>query len=219
MKAFFRLNLSKFKLLLFFICIVLYTGCSSSKIKQGDIRYFNHKNVELSEEKFYKIRSTNKYLDIPGDSINHIKLTVREKKGKIPKRSDLEDILEKLINREIDSTSPIVIIYHPGKDRCNSGGTANKAKIKNWHDQLALGLKRIANIEPIYIYKSYDGLQRYNGILNYYKDPNRIIESLFFEYHYPCSSYVVISKSGEYISYFGEFSKESVWRTTQRLTF
>lgn len=181
------------------------------------MRYFDHKNVEISKEKFYKIRSTNKYLDIPGDSLNQRKLTVREKRGEISIRKNLEEVLENLTKREIDSTSPIVIIYHPGKDRCNSSGTTNQIRIKSWHDQLTEVLKRIADIEPFYIYKSYDGLEKYNGILNYYKDPNRLIESLFFEYHYPCSSFVVISKSGSYISYFGEFSKDYVWRATDKL--
>lgn len=205
------------KIVLILFIVLLNSACSTSKIKSSDIRYFNHKNIEISKEKFYKIRSTNEYLDIPGDSINHLKLTVREKRGKISIRKNLEEVLESLTNRKIDSTSPIVIIYHPGKDRCNSSGTKDKVWIQKWHDQLSEGLKRMANIEPFYIYKSYDGLEKYNGILNYYKDPNRLIESLFFEYHYPCSSFVVISKSGNYISYFGEFSKDYVWRATDKL--
>src|SRR5690554_7472784 len=40
----------------------------------------------------------------------------------------------------------------------------------------------------------------------------------FFEYHYPCHSFVVISKDGNYISYFGEFMKEYVWEATQLMS-
>ena len=43
------------------------------------------------------------------------------------------------------------------------------------------------------------------------------IEQLFFKHHYPCSSFVVISSKGDYISYFGEFPKEFVWEAVQIL--
>jgi hypothetical protein len=42
-------------------------------------------------------------------------------------------------------------------------------------------------------------------------------ERLFFKYHYPCESFVVISKKGEFISYFGEYSKEYVWKVAKIL--
>ncbi len=44
-----------------------------------------------------------------------------------------------------------------------------------------------------------------------------MIERLFFKYHYPCSSFVVISKNGDYISYFGEFGMKPVWEATQQM--
>jgi hypothetical protein len=43
----------------------------------------------------------------------------------------------------------------------------------------------------------------------------KIVENLFFEHHYPCSSFAVISKNGDYISYFGEIGKEYIWEATQ----
>ncbi len=39
--------------------------------------------------------------------------------------------------------------------------------------------------------------------------------SRFFDYNYPRSSFVVISRNGNFISYYGEFSKEYVWEVTQ----
>ena len=42
---------------------------------------------------------TNKLLDIPGDSANHKKLILREKRGKITNRPELESLLEKEINQ------------------------------------------------------------------------------------------------------------------------
>ena len=191
--------------------IIIYS-CSSSKI---GTKYFNENNIEISKSKFEQIRSTNELLEIPGDSINHKKLTLREKRGKIKNRALLESLLEKEMNIELDSTKPLVIIYYPGKDRCNSSGSATKDSRKIWYGQLEDGIKQIAETKPIYIYKENDGLKKYDGILTWYKDPEGIVERLFFEYHYPCNSFVVISKDGNYISYFGEFGKNYVLEATQ----
>lgn len=202
-------------LLLFIIGILIYS-CSSTKIESNNkTKYFDENNIEISKSKFNKIRSTNKLLDIPGDSVNHKKLIVREKRGKITNRALLESLIEKEINQELDSDKPIVIIYYPGKDSCNSSGSSTKESRKIWLKQLEDGINQVAQTKPIYIYKDNDGLEKDNGILTWYKDPEGTIERLFFEYHYPCSSFVVISKNGDYISYFGEFSKEYVWEATQ----
>lgn len=200
---------------LFIIGILIYS-CSSTKIESNNkTKYFDENNIEISKSKFNKIRSTNKLLDIPGDSVNHKKLIVREKRGKITNRALLESLIEKEINQELDSDKPIVIIYYPGKDSCNSSGSSTKESRKIWLKQLEDGINQVAQTKPIYIYKDNDGLEKDNGILTWYKDPEGTIERLFFEYHYPCSSFVVISKNGDYISYFGEFSKEYVWEATQ----
>ncbi|RXG29141.1 hypothetical protein [Leeuwenhoekiella marinoflava] len=203
------------KVLLTSLIGILIYSCSVTKTGKETTRYFDENNVEISKSKFNRIRSTNKLLDIPGDSINHKKLTLREKLGKINDRKSLELLLEKATDRELDSDKPIVIIYYPGKDRCNSSGTTNTEWIKSWYGQLEDGLNQVAQVKPLYIFKDNDGLEKYNGILNWKKDPEKTIERLFFEYHYPCSSFVVISKNGDYISYFGEFGKEYVWEATQ----
>lgn len=203
------------KILLILITGILICSCSSIRTGSNKVRFFDENNLEISKSKFNQIRSTNKFLDIPGDSINHKKLILREKRGQIDDRNSLELILEKAANLELDSNKPIVIIYYPGKDPCNSSGSVNKEWIKSWYTQLEEGLNQVATVKPIYIYKDNDGLKKYDGILNWNKDPDNTIEKLFFEHHYPCSSFVVISKEGNYISYFGEFSKEFVWEATQ----
>ncbi|MEE9362131.1 MAG: hypothetical protein V3U92_05985 [Cellulophaga sp.] len=203
------------KILLTLIFGTLIYACSSTKIRNDKAKYFDENNIKISKSKFYRIRSTNKFLDITGDSINHKKLTLREKRGKITNRALLESLLEKETNQELDSTKPLVIIYYPGKDRCNSSGSATKRSRKTWFRQLEDGINQVVQIKPIYIYKDNDGLKKYNGVLTWHKDPEGIVERLFFENHYPCNSFVVISKDGNYISYFGEFGKEYVWEATQ----
>ncbi|WP_338731384.1 hypothetical protein [Mangrovimonas cancribranchiae] len=202
------------KVLLTFIIGILICSCSTTKIG-NKTKYFDENNIEISKSKFNRIRSTNKLLDIPGDSTNHKKLTLREKRGKITNRALLESLLEKETNQELDSTKPIVIIYYPGKDPCNSSGSATKESRRNWFGQLEDGINQVAQTKPLYIYKDKDGLEKYDGVLTWHKDPEGTIERLFFKYHYPCSSFVVISKDGNYISYLGEFGKQYVWEATQ----
>ena len=194
---------------------ILICSCSVTKTVNNKMKYFNENNVEISKSKFNRIRSTNKLLDIPGDSVNHKKLTLREKRGKITNKALLEMLLEKEIKQELDSTKPIVIIYYPGKDTCKSSGSATKESRKLWFEQLEDGINQVAQTKPIYIFKNNEGLEKYDGILTWHKDPEQIVERLFFEHHYPCSSFVVISIDGNYISYFGEFGKEYVWEATQ----
>ncbi len=201
------------KVLLIFI--ILIYSCSVTKTGNNKTRYFDENNLEISKSEFNRIRSTNKLLDIPGDSANDKKLTLREKRGKINDRNSLELLLENATSLELDSKKPIVIIYYPGKDPWNSSGTTNKEWIKSWYGQLEEGLSQMAGIKPLYIFKDNEGLKKYDGILNWNKDPEGTIERLFFDHHYPCSSFVVISKDGDYVSYFGEFGKEYVWEATE----
>ena len=205
------------------LALIIIFSCSAPKqaVEQtpkpvhDTIHYFDQNNIEISKAKFDSIRSTNEYLAIQGDAANDKKLIGREKRGTINNFSKFKEVLEYDLSIKIDSTKPIIIIYYPGKDRCNSGGSTSKFAIKKWYKELEKGINKIAKIKPLYVYKNDSGIDKYNGILDWKKDPKGMIERLFFEYHYPCSSFVVISKKGNYISYFGEFGKEYVWKATE----
>lgn len=203
------------KILFILIFGVLIYSCSSIGVHNARTKYFDENNKEISKSEFNRIRSTNKLLDIPGDSLHHKKLTLRENRGKINDRKALELLLEKELDQELDPNKPIIIIYYPGGDSCSSSKATNKKGIDSWYSQLEEGLDLVAKVKPIYIYKDNEGLKKYDGIVEWKKDPEGIVEKLFFKHHYPCSSFVAISKNGEYISYFGEFSKEYVWEATQ----
>ncbi len=203
------------KVLFTLIFGILICSCSSTKKGKNNTKFFDENNLEISKSKFNRIRTTNKLFVITGDSIHHKKLSLRKKEGKINDKKVLELLFEKELNQKLDPNKPIVIIYYPGKDSCNRSGTRNKESIQMWYLQLEEGIHAIAQVKPIYIYKDSDGLKEYDGILEWKKDPEGIVERLFFDNHYPCSSFVVISKNGEYLSYFGEFPKEIVWEATQ----
>ena len=79
------------------------------------------------------------------------------------------------------------------------------------------GIYKIAQSKPVYIYKDRNGLEKFRSVLPWMQDPGKTIERLFFKYHYPCYSFTVIANDGKYISYFGEFTKESVWAAIKLL--
>ena len=196
------------KILTLIISGILINSCSSS---QGDFTYLDINNNEISKSKFRQKRSTNQYLDIQIDSLNQKKLIERTKTGKLENFEAYRSLVSNKTSVKLDNTKPLVIIYHPGKDACNSSGSATKETLKNWYETLEDGVQQLKANAPIYLYKEKEGLEKYDGILNWHKDPDGLTEKLFFKYHYPCSSFVVISSDGEYVSYFGEFSKEYVW--------
>jgi len=198
--------------LLFTLSVCLFS-CTSSKT--SNTRYFDQYNVEINRAKFNKSLSDNQFLDLPGDYENSRKLIPREKRGRINDRNQFEATLEANLGVELAAEKPIVVIYHPGKDDCNSSSNRSAAFIKTWYGELEDGLNQIADIDPLYIYKESSGLEKYDGIIEWNEDPEGIIERLFFKMHYPCKSFVVVSKQGDYISYFGEFSKEYVWEAAE----
>lgn len=182
---------------------ILFVTAFVNAQESKSTRYFNTKNKEITEKKFKELRSTNKVLDIVGDSTNHRKLIEREETGNI-ERSKLVNALENASKKKIDSNSMIVIIYYPGEDPCNSSG--NPPQNEDFYTERKKEIKRIAKTTIFYVYKSNKGLERFQNHKKYIKDPG-LVETLFFKHHYPCHSFTVISRAGEYKSYFGEFSQ------------
>ena len=99
-------------------------------------------------------------------------------------------------------------------------GEFNNVEIKkDWFDQMERGVQSIKKSNIVYVYKDVKGLMKRNdGVKEWFQDPEQIVETLFFKKHYPCSSFVVISEKGDYISYFGEFPKEYVWNAMKILS-
>ena len=188
------------------LLILLITFSCSVSFYSQDVKYFDESGTLISERKFKKQLLSLDYFAVPHDSIPHKILTPRLVKGKIEKREILLDLLEKAIGQSIDREVPTVIIYYPGLDQCNKGGINTAHWLKSAHLELSKGLKKKANTQPIYIYKEYTGLEKYRGIVTWYKDPYQVIEQKFFKYHYPCGSFVVLGTDGCYISYKGEYA-------------
>ncbi|TXF79046.1 hypothetical protein [Chryseobacterium sp.] len=199
--------------LLMIVCF-LFAGIINAQSTKH-LRYFNQDNIKISKSEFQTKRDSGEFLEIPGDSLNSLKLVFREEEGSI---TDIEDLYEKLASAsevEINKTKPLVIIFHPGEDRCNSSGSTDIKSSKKWYAELDQGVFKIIGTNPIYIYKNKSGLLKDKSFLPWNLDPDGTVERLFFKNHYPCGSFTVISPNGTYISYFGEFPKEYVWAASR----
>lgn len=185
------------KTLLLIILGIIFYSCSSSKVENNKTKYFDESNIEISKTNFNKSRSNKKLIAVQNDSLNIKILTSREIRGRITNKESFDILLNNSINTNINSKKPIVIIYYIDKDPYNSGGGFVDDKfMKNWRSDLEKGLNEIAGIKPIYLYKSYTGLEKHEGIIPWKKDPENKVAELFFKHKYPWLSFVVISKDG-----------------------
>ncbi|HEX7869402.1 MAG TPA: hypothetical protein VF455_04745 [Chryseobacterium sp.] len=149
------------------------------------------------------------------DSLQICKIIInRSEQGNIETDKLLKD-LENLLDYKIDKNQPTIITFHPGKDRCNSTGTATATSQYLWHKEKENLSDKIKKSNYLYIYKDKTNIKTIKK-LKWFKDPKNIIENTFFQYHYPCSSYVIIYKN-KYRSYFGEFSQNQVYNDLKEI--
>jgi len=144
-------------------------------------------------------------------------LVLREEEGSIglDGYEKLRQYVEKCTQSKFPENNTIVIKFHPGPDRCNSGGqmATSKNYIKSFYRKFEKELGNIDNIYVAHIAKTMKGLKQQQKIIPWVLDIDGQVEELFFKYHYPCSSYVVINSNGFYRSFFGETSLEQFIQT------
>lgn len=120
-------------------CIILITSFSFSqnqKIDEKNIKYFDENYNLISKTEYDNIKLKNSLLSIQGDSINHKILSARTYQGRLENKKNLDSLLFSTTNNKIDSSKSMVIIYYPGKDPCNSSGSATKSYIRAWNEEL-----------------------------------------------------------------------------------
>ena len=182
------------------------------------LKYFDENYKPISKADFEKRSWANDIISAEGDSIHHQILEKRSRRGKLKNRQTLDSVLSATTNRKVDASKPIVIVYYPGKDPCNATGSATRKDRRKFYDKMEKGIHKIKESTIIYVYKDTDGLYgRNDGHKDWIKDPQEIIEKLFFTRHYACSSFVVISEQGRYMSHFGESSQENIWKAVREL--
>jgi len=181
-----------------------------SKISFGfsQKKYFDDENKEITEIEFNKTKIKQGQFKVCNDSLQKCKVVLnRSAEGTIDSELLIND-LERHLQLKLDKEIPTVIIFYPGKDRCNSSGTATvESQYKAYKNREQL-LDRFKMSNHLYIYKDSKNLKTIHK-LNWYKDPQNIIENTFFEYRYPCNSYVIIYNN-KYRSYFREFTQQQI---------
>ncbi len=174
--------------------------------------YLDPDNRKISEQEFNKYKRAN-LLIVKNDSLNFTKVMFRDRRseaGSIENYTELKSSIESRTGAVIDDLKPVVVIYHPGPDKCNSSGTANTSDKIKWFKDLEKNTVRIAGVKAHYLYKMEKGVEKMAKFFPWKKDPRAIIEQTFFDFHYPCSSFVIFNSKGKYMSFFGEFSQQQV---------
>lgn len=192
------------------LCLTfLISTLSFSQNQNDNIKYFDENYHPMTKDEHNKRKWNNGMFSMEGDSIHHRVLVFYKILGTIKNKEDLDSLLASATNTEIDPSKPLFIYYYPGKDPCNSSGTFDRKKTAKVFNAMERRVNRIKESTFLYVYKDIEGLfGRFDGYRNWIKDPGGTIERLFFDRHYPCSSFVIISEEGNFFSRFGEMHPE-----------
>ncbi len=165
--------------------------------------YYNESGKRITLEDYEDKILNGPYFGVPGEENGVMKLVHRMPAGLV----DAKPIYQKLdMEDAYREGKPLIVIYYPGKDECNSTGLGNTP------ESLRKNVKTVARyaekhdaVSPLYIYKNPHGLEKYLGIQEWTNDPDGLFEKQFFPFHYPCGSFVVISPRGNYRGILGEY--------------
>jgi hypothetical protein len=206
-------NLKKMKYIII-ICILISSKLFSQEKK---VVYLNENYQEIDKNQFIEGKKSREYLDLyfQNDSLVQGLLVRRRPIGKLTE-NQLDELKQSLsIQNEIDDEL-IVIIYYPGKDRCN--GMERYSTWNIFDRDYLKKLNKISDVSHHWIYKDDENLKYYyQKKIGWKKDSNQFIEKMFFKYHYPCFSCVVINSKGNFIANYGEFGKQTVWEISEEL--
>jgi len=193
---------------------ILAVICITSNICQSQTKkdiYLDEQGNYISKAQFNNKLNYRQNLDLyfETDSTFISKLISRKSRGKLSS-GDFANLKQQLSPDKLSNNEMIVIVYFPGKDTCNG-----MERVSTWNifdpDYLRK-LEKITPLDHFWIYKKYDQLDYYHpDKVKWQPDPGHLVEALFFQYHYNCSSLAVIDPAGNFTTYFGEFGKQTVW--------
>lgn len=174
--------------------------------------YYNVDDSKISKSTFQKLLLETNLYSVKNDSLKASKLMYRNNRGERGSLGDAENLFRELnekLNLKLDSSKPLIIYYYPGKDPCNSGGkySVRREYLKS-DKQLSKKVRVIGEVNVLRVYKNKEGLTTINDH-DWKKDPNALIENLFFNYDYWCESFVIINE-GKYLAVFGEYGHKQV---------
>jgi hypothetical protein len=182
------------------ILVFLLFCCISEVFSQS---YFNEFGKRIVKTEYEDKILNGPYFGVPGDQPGDMKLVHRMPVGV----TDAKLFYQKLgLEADFASGKPLIVIYYPGKDECNSTRTANDPKsLTNDHKAILRYAEKHKASEPVYVYQNPHGLEKYEGIMTWIPDPDGVFKEYFFKFPYPCKSFVVFSPKGNYRAILGDF--------------
>ena len=199
------------KLLLLFALFALNTVDAQT--------YYNVDDSKISKSTFQKLLLDTNLYSVKNDSLKAYKLMDRDQRSEKGSLGDTKNLFKELntkLHLKLDSSKPLIIYYYPGKDPCNSSGVGAKRREQlKWDKELDREVKKVADVNVLRIYKSKEGIETINDY-DWKKDPNALIENLFFNYHYGCGSFVIINKE-KYLAGLGEYGWKDVTKALKEI--
>lgn len=165
--------------------------------------YFNEAGRRILYTEYEDKILTGPYFGVPGEKAGDSKLVHRMPTGLTNARL----FYEKLgMLDDFQAGRPLVVIFYPGKDECNSAASTSDPKLlRSNHEAVLKYAKKFGTAPPVYLYQQAHGLEKYAGIHTWIPDPEGAFAQQFFQFPYPCKSFVVISPKGNYRAILGEF--------------
>ena len=165
--------------------------------------YFDERGKRILYPEYEEKILNGPYFGVPGKQAGEMRLLHRMPVG----ITDARQFYEKLEKMEAFNVGqPLVVIFYPGKDECNSArSTSDPKTLKSGHLAVLRYVKKHGAAAPVYLYHQPHGLEKYEGIQEWIPDPEGIFSQHFFSFPYPCRSFVVISPKGNYRAILGEF--------------
>lgn len=192
--------MEQMKLISVLLWILLLLGFQEKLLAQS---YFDERGKRILYPEYEEKILSGPYFGVPGKQPGEMRLVYRMPVG----LTDARIFYEKLGKMDAyKAGQPLVVIFYPGKDECNSAkNTSDPKTLKS--DQLAVlrFVKKHGAAAPAYLYHQPHGLEKYEGIQEWIPDPEGIFSQHFFSFPYPCRSFVVISPKGNYRAILGEF--------------
>lgn len=165
--------------------------------------YFNEVGKRITYAAYEEKILSGPYFGVPGAKEGDKKLVHRMPVG----LTNAKLFYEKLgMLADFQAGRPLVVIFYPGKDECNSSASTSSPKLlRSNYEAVLKYAQKFGAAPPVYLYQQAHGLEKYAGIHAWLPDPEGIFAEHFFQFPYPCKSFVVISPKGNYRAILGEF--------------
>jgi hypothetical protein len=179
--------------------------------------YRNEMGGIITREQYEKQILEGPYFGVPGKDVDEQVLVHRMPFGQVENPASFYEALG--LDEVMQEGKPIVVIFYPGKDECNSTGMTegNTKFYQKDHDWLKKNIDSKGGHGPIYLYRNPAGLEKYAGIMTWHPDPEGLFEQTFFKFPYPCRSFVVIDPNGNYRAILGEFPNSQIVAALKKL--